>query len=88
MGQIRQLVLSSFDLWSQVVFCVTLSNMLDKWAVVRQEVRRDMNRLGVPDLAVLQAVLLRAERRQEPQFSPDAEVRHNHIECLIEELVL
>ena len=62
--------------------------MLDKWAVVRQEVRRDMNRLGVPDLAVLQAVLLRAECCQEAELRSNAKVGDDDVERLVEELVL
>ena len=62
MGQISELVLSSFDFGSQMVFCVTLRNMLNEWAVIREEIGSDMDRLGVPNLTILQTVLLGIER--------------------------
>ena len=46
-----------------------------------------MNCLGVPNFAVLQAVLLRAQRCQEAQFRPDTEVGDNDVERLVQELV-
>ena len=62
MCQISQLILSSFNLWSQVVFCVTLRNVLDQRAVIREEIGSDVDRFGVPNFTVLQTVLLGIER--------------------------
>ena len=46
-----------------------------------------MDCLGVPNFAVLQAVLLRAQRRQEAQLRPDTEVGDNDVKRLVQELV-
>ena len=46
-----------------------------------------MDCLGVPNFAVFQAVLLRAQRCQEAQLGPDTEVGDNDVECLVQELV-
>ena len=88
MCQISQLILSSFNLWSQVVFCVTLRDMLDQRAVIREEIGSDMNRLGVPNFAILQTILLGIKRGQEAELSANAEVGDDHIERLVQELVL
>ena len=88
MGQISQLVLSSFNLGSQVVFCVTLRDVLDQRAVIREEIGSDVDRLGVPNLTILQTVLLGIERSQEAELSPDAEVGDDDVERLVQELVL
>ena len=84
----RQLILPALDLRPQVVLRVTLSNVLYKRAVVRHEVGGDVNSLCVPDLAILQVVLLWVERRQEAQLCTDAEVRDDDVQGLVEELVL
>ena len=88
MGQISQLVLSSFNLWSQVVFCVTLRDVLNQRTVIREEIGSDMNRLGVPNFAILQTILLGIKRGQEAELSANAEVGDDHIERLVQELVL
>ena len=41
----------------------------------------------MPDFAVLQTVLLRAQRCQEAQLRPDAEVGDNDVKRLVQELV-
>ena len=41
----------------------------------------------MPNFAVLQAVLLRAQCGQEAQLRPDTEVGDNDVECLVQELV-
>ena len=69
-----KLVLSSLDFRPQVVLGVALSDVLDQWAVVGQEVGRDVDSLGVPDLAVLQAVLLWVQSGKKPQLRPNAKV--------------
>ena len=46
-----------------------------------------MDGLCVPDLAILEAVLLFVDSGQKSKLSPDAKVRHNDIECFVEELV-
>ena len=46
-----------------------------------------MDCFGVPNFAVLQAVLLRAQCGQEAQLRPDTEVGDNDVECLVQELV-
>ena len=57
-----------------MVLGVALSDVLDQWTVVGQEVGRDVDSLGVPDLAVLQAVLLWVQSSKEPQFRSNAKV--------------
>ena len=57
-----------------MVLGVALSDVLDQRAVVGQEVGRDVDSLGVPDLAVLQAVLLWVQSGKKPQLRPNAEV--------------
>ena len=69
-----ELVLSPLDFRPQMVLGVALSDVLDQWAVVGQEVGRDVDSLGVPDLAVLQAVLLWVQSSKEPQFRSNAKV--------------
>ena len=57
-----------------MVLGVALSDVLDQWAVVGQEVGRDVDSLGVPDLAVLQAVLLWVQSGEKPQLRTNAKV--------------
>lgn len=87
-GKHCKLILSALDLRAQVVLSVALRDVLDQGAVVRQKVRRDVDSLRVPNLAVLQAVLLGVESGQEAQLRPDAEVRDDDVEGLVEQLVL
>ena len=70
----RELVLSSLDLRPQMVLGIALSDVLDQRAVVGQEVGRDVDSLGVPDLAVLQAILLWVQSGKEPQLRANAKV--------------
>ena len=70
-----------------MVLRIALSDVLDKGTIVWQKVRCDMDSLRVPNFAVLQTVLLRAQRCQEAQLRPDAEVRDNDIKRLVQELV-
>lgn len=70
-----------------MVLGIALCDVLDQGAVVRQEVRRDVDGFRVPDLAVLEAVLLWVQSGQEPQLCADAEVRDDHVQCLVEQLV-
>ena len=74
MRKTRELVLPSLDLGPQVVLGIALCDVLDQGTVVGQEVRRDVDGLRVPDLAVLEAVLLRVQSGQEPQLRADAKV--------------
>ena len=74
MRETGELVLSSLDFRPQMVLGVALSDVLDQWTVVGQEVGRDVDSLGVPDLAVLQAVLLWVQSSKEPQFRSNAKV--------------
>ena len=74
MRKTGELVLSPLDFGPQMVLGVALSDVLNQWAVVGQEVGRDVDSLGVPDLAVLQAVLLRVQSGKEPQLRTNAEV--------------
>ena len=57
-----------------MVLGVALSDVLDQRAVVGQEVGRDVDSLRVPDLAVLQAILLRVQSSKKPQFRTNAKV--------------
>ena len=61
------------------MLCIALRDVLYQGAVIWEEVRRDMDCLGMPNLAVLQAVFLGAKCGQEPKFSPDAEVRYDYV---------
>ena len=74
MRKTGKLVLSPLDFRPQMVLGVALSDVLDQWTVVGQEVGRDVDSLGVPDLAVLQAVLLWVQSSKEPQFRSNAKV--------------
>ena len=58
--------------------------MLNEGTVIRKEIGSDMDRLSVPDLAILQTVLLGIERGQEAKLSADAEVGDDNVECLVE----
>ena len=87
MCKTRELVLSSLYLGPQVVLGIALRDVLDQRAIVGQEVRCDVDGFRVPDLAVLEAVLLWVESGQEPQLCADAKVRHDHVQCLVEQLV-
>ena len=78
-GERSQLVLPALNFRPQVVLRVALSDVLYEWAVIREEVGCDMDGLGVPNLAVLQAELLGVERREESKFSTDAEVGDNDV---------
>ena len=71
-----------------MVFCVTLRDMLNEWTVIREEIGSDMDRLGVPNLTILQTVLLGIERGQEAELGPNTEVGNDDIERLVQELVL
>ena len=71
-----------------MVLGIALRDVLYQWAVVRQKVARYVDRLRVPNLAVFQTVLLRAQSRQEPQLRPDTKVGDDHVQGLIEQLVL
>ena len=66
---------------------IALRDVLDEGTVVGHEVAGDVDGLRVPDLAVLEVVLLRVQRGQESQLRADAEVRNDHIEGLVEQLV-
>ena len=57
-----------------MVLRVALCDVLDQWTVVRQEIRSDMDRLGMPDFRVFQAVLCRIQHCQESELGTDAEV--------------
>jgi len=70
-----------------VVLGVALSDMLDQRAVVGEEIRRDVNGLRVPDLAVFQAEFLGTQSGQEAEFGANAEVGHDNIESFVQELV-
>ena len=61
--------------------------MLNEWTVIREEIGSDMDRLGVPNLTILQTVLLGIERGQEAKLSANAEVGNNDVECFVQELV-
>lgn len=88
LNQGGELLLPPLNLGPQVVLGVALRDVLRQGTVVGQEVGRDVDGLGVPHLAVLQAVLARIENSQKPQFGPDAEVRHNHVQGLVQHAVL
>ena len=83
-GQTCDLVLSAFDFGPQMVLGVALSDVLDQWTVIWQEVRCDVDSLGMPYLAVLEAELLRVQSGQEAQLCADAEIAHDDVECLVE----
>ena len=74
MRETGKLVLSSLDFRPQMVLGIALSDVLDQRAVVGQEVGRDVDSLGVPDLAVLQAILLWVQSGKEPQLRANAKV--------------
>lgn len=71
-----------------MVLCVTLRDVLDERAIIRQKVTGNVDSLGVPDFAIFQAVLRRVQYRQEPQLCSDAEVRNDHVKNLVQQLVL
>lgn len=62
---------------------VALCYMLDEGTVIRKEVRCNVDGLRVPNLAVLQAVLLWVQSRQEAKLCPDAEVGDDDVESLV-----
>ena len=70
-----------------MVLGVALRDVLYQGAVVRHEVARNVDGFSVPNLTVLQIVLLRVQCRQEPQLSPDAEVGDDDVERFVEELI-
>ena len=74
MRKTGKLVLSPLDFRPQMVLGIALSDVLDQRAVVGQEVGRDVDSLGVPDLAVLQAILLWVQSGKEPQLRANAKV--------------
>lgn len=71
-----------------MVLGVALRDVLNQGAIVREEVRRNVDSLCVPDLAVFQAKLLWAQSRQESQLRSNTEVGDYDIESLVEQLVL
>lgn len=87
LNQGGELLLPPLNLGPQVVLGVALGDVLRQGTVVGQEVGRDMDGLSVPHLAILQAVLARIEHSQKPQFSPNTEVGHNHVEGLVQHAV-
>ena len=57
--------MSALDLRAQMMLSVALRDMLYQRAIVRQKVRRNMDSLSVPNLAVFQTVYLWIESGQE-----------------------
>ena len=70
-----------------MVLGIALRNMDNQGTVVGQELGGDVNGLGMPDLTVFEAVLLLVESGQEAQLRSNAEVRHYHVEGLVQKLV-
>ena len=53
---------------------ITLGDMLDKRAVIREEVGSNVNGLSMPNLAVFETILLGIQCRKESKLRANAEV--------------
>jgi len=67
---------------------VTLSDVLNEGAVIRHEIRRDVDSFCVPYFAVFQIVFLRVQCCQESQLCANTELRYNDVEGFVKQLVL
>jgi hypothetical protein len=70
----QKLLLSAFDLRSQVVLGVALHDVLYQRAVIWQKVGGDVDSLSVPDFAVLETVLSRVQYRQKTELCANTEI--------------
>ena len=64
-GEHCKLVLSALDLRAQMMLSVALRDMLYQRAIVWQKVRRNVDSLSVPNLAVFQTINLWIKGGQE-----------------------